>query len=59
MLVNSMQNRLGLFYTTILINFHRRIHGENAVSMSTINLSFRIFQPKILRIQKIQQGTKN
>ena len=59
MLANSMQKRLGLRYTTLLINFHCQTHGENAVSRSTVNLSFRRLQPKITKIQKIQQGTKN
>ena len=54
-----MQNRLGLRYTTLLINCHRHIHGDNAVSKSTVNLAFRRLQPKITQIQKIQQGTKN
>ena len=59
MLANSMQNRLGLRYTTLLINFHCHTHGENAVSMSPVNLAFRGLQPKITKIEKIQQGTKN
>ena len=54
-----MENRLGLRYTTLLINFHRHTHGDNAVSRSTVNLAFRRLQPKITKIQKIQQGTKN
>ena len=59
LLANSMQNRLGPRYTTLLINFHRHKHGDNAVSKSTFNLAFRRFQPKITKIQKIQQGTNN
>ena len=54
-----MQNRLGLCYTTLLINCHRHTHGDNAVRNSTVNLAFRRLQPKIIKIQKIQQGTKN
>ena len=54
-----MQNRLGLRYTTLLINFHRHTHGDNAVSNSTVNLAFMRLQPKITKIQKIQQGTRN
>ena len=54
-----MQNSLGLHYTTLLINFHRQKNGDNAVSRSTVNLAFRRLQPKITKIQKIQQGTKN
>ena len=52
MLANPMQNRLGLHYTTLLINFHRHTHGDNAVSMSTVNFAFRILQPKITKIDK-------
>ena len=59
LLANSMQNRLGLRYTTLLINCHCQTHGNNAVSRSTVNLAFRRLQPKITKIQKIQQGTKN
>ena len=59
MLAASMQNRLGLCFTTLLINFHRHTHDENSVSMSTVNLAFRIFQPKITKTQKIQQGKNN
>ena len=54
-----MQNRLGLRYKTLLINCHCQSHGDNAVSRSTVNLAFRRLQPKITKIQKIQQGTKN
>ena len=59
MLANSMENRLDLRYTTLLINCHRHTHGDNAVIKSTVNLAFRRLQPKITKIQKIQQGTKN
>ena len=59
LLANSMQNRLGLRYTTLLIHFHRQKHGDNAVSRSTVNLDFRILQPKITKNQIIKQGTKN
>ena len=54
-----MENCLGLRYTTLLINCHRHTHGDNAVSRSTVNLAFRRLQPKITKIEKIQQGTKN
>ena len=59
MLANSIQNRLGLSYTKILINCNFQTHGENAVSRSTVNLAFRRLQPKITNFYKIQQGTKN
>ena len=59
LLSNSMENRLGLRYTTLLINFHRHTHGDKAVSRSTVNLDFGRLQPKITKIEKIQQGTKN
>ena len=58
-LADSMENRLGIRYTTQLINFHRQQNGFDAVCRSTVNLSFLRLQPKITRIQKIQQGTKN
>ena len=54
-----MQNRLGLRYKMILINRHCHTHGDNAVIISTVNLAFMRLQPKITRIDKIQQGTKN
>ena len=47
LLENSMQNCLGLRYTTLLINCHRQTHGDNVVSKSTVNLAFRRLQPKI------------
>ena len=59
LLANSTQNRLGLFYTTLLINCHRHTQGEDVVSKSTVDLALRRLQPKITKIQKIQQGTKN
>ena len=59
MLANSMQNRLGLRYATLFINLHRHTHGDNSVSNSAVNLAFRRLQPKIIKIEKIQQGTKN
>ena len=54
-----MENRLGLIYTTQLLNCHRYQNGFYAVCRSTVNLAFLRLQPKITRIQKIQQGTKN
>ena len=54
-----MENRLGLRYTTHLINCHRHHKGFDAVCMSAVNIAFLRLQPKITRIQKIQQGTKN
>ena len=54
LLENSMQNRLGLRYTSLLINCRCQTHGYNAVSSSSVNLDFRRLQPKITKIQKIQ-----
>ena len=54
-----MENRLGLRYTTKLINCHRHQNGFDAVCRSTVNLAYLRLQPKITRIQKIQQSTKN
>ena len=59
MIANSMEISLGLQYTTLLINCHRQTKGENTVCRSTVNLAYRRLQPKITRIQKIQQGTNN
>ena len=58
-LADSMENRLGISYTTQLINCHRYRNDFDAVCRSTVNLAFLRLQPKITRIQKIQQGTKN
>ena len=57
-LADSMENRLGLRYTTQLINFHRYRSGFDAGCRSSVNLAFLRLQPKITRIQKIQQGAK-
>ena len=54
-----MENRLGLHYTTHLINFHLHHKGFDSVCKSTVNLAFLRLQPKITRIQKIEQGTNN
>ena len=54
LIFNSMQNRIGVRYTTLLSNFHRQTHGDNAVSRSTVNLAFTRLQPKITKIQKIK-----
>ena len=54
-----MQNRIGLRYTTLLVNCHRHTYGDNAMSRSTVELAFRRIQPKITKILKIKQGTKN
>ena len=56
-LADKMENKLGLCYTTHLINFHRQHKRFNAVCKSTVNLAFLILQPKRTRIQTIQQGT--
>ena len=58
-IANSMERCIGLRYTTLLINCHRQTNGDNAVCRSTINLACRRLLPKITRVQKIQQGTKN
>ena len=54
-----MERRLGLRYTTILIDCHRQTKGDDAVCRSTVNLAYRRIQPRITKIQKIQQGTNN
>ena len=52
-LADSIENRLGLSYTTQLINYHHYRNGFDAVCRSTVNLAFLRLQPKITRIQKI------
>ena len=59
LIANSMEKRLGLRYNTLLINCHRQTNGDNAMCRSTVNLAYRRLQPKITRVQIIQQGTKN
>ena len=59
LIADSMERRLGLQYTTLLINCHRQTKGDNEVCRSTVNLAYRRILPKITRVQKIQQGTKN
>ena len=59
LLANSMEGRLGLRCTTLLINCHRYTNGYNAVCLSTVYLAYKRLQPRITKIQKIQQGTKN
>ena len=39
--------------------FSHHHKGFNSVCKSTVNLAFLRLQPKITRIHKIQQGTKN
>ena len=56
---NSMEIRLDLRYTTILINCHRQTKGDDAVCRSTFNVAYRRLQPRITRIHKIQKGTKS
>ena len=57
-LADAME-KLGLQYTTHIINCHFHHKGFNAVCKSIINLSFLRIQPKRIRIQKNQQGAKN
>ena len=54
-----MENRLGIMYTTKLLNCHHHQNGVDAVCHSTVNLAFSRLAPKITIIQRIQQGTKN
>ena len=56
---DSMENILGLRYTTQVINCHRYRNDFDAVCKSTVHIAFLILQPKVKRIQKIQQGTNN
>ena len=58
-LVDAMEKNIGLLYRTHLINCHRYHKCFNAVCKSINNIAFLRLQPKITRIQKIHQGTKN
>ena len=58
-LAYAMEKKLGLHYTTHLINFHRHHKGYNAVYNPFVYLAFLRLQPKTTRIQKILQGAKN
>ena len=58
-LADATENILGLHYTTHLINFYCHQNGFDAVCKSTVNLACLRLQPKITRIQKNKQGTKN
>ena len=43
LIANSMERRLGLQYTTLLMNFHRQTNGDNSVYRSIVNLvSYRL-----------------
>ena len=53
-----MENRLEIHYITLLINCHLHTHGDNVLSNPTVNLDFRILQPKITKIEKIKQRKK-
>ena len=52
-LADAMEKKLGLRYTTHLINCHRHHKVFNAVCNSTVDIAFLRLQPKITRIQKI------
>ena len=54
-----MENRLGLSYTTHIINCHRKQNVFDAVCNSTVDLAFLRLQPKITITQKIRHGNKN
>ena len=56
---DSMERRLVLRCTTLLVNCHGQKKGDNAVCRSTVNLAYKRLQHRITRIQKIQQGTNN
>ena len=50
MIANSMERRLGLRYTTLLINCHRQTKGDNSVCRSTVNLAYKRIQPDVPHI---------
>ena len=49
LIANTMERRLVLRYTTLLINCHRQTNGDNAVCRSTVNLAYRRLLPLILQ----------
>ena len=49
LIANSMERRLGLRYTTLLINCHCQTNGDNAVCRSTVNLAYRRLLTLILQ----------
>ena len=49
LIANSMERRLVLRYTTLLINCHRQTNGDNAVCRSIVNLAYRRLLPLILQ----------
>ena len=59
LLADAMENRLGLRYTTHLVDCYRHQNGFDAVCKSTVNLALLRLRPKIIIIQKIQQGTND
>ena len=58
-LADATENKLGLRYTTHLINCHLHQKGFNAVFKSTVNIPFFRIQPKRTRVHKTQQVSKN
>ena len=58
-LVDSMEKRLGLRYTSQLINCRRYQNGFDEVCKTTFNLAFLILQLNRTTIKKIQQVTNN
>ena len=44
-IANSMERRLGLQCTTLLINCHRQKNSDNAMYRSTVNLAYRRLIP--------------
>ena len=53
-----MQNRLGLRYTVLLNNGHRKTQCGNEVSRYTVNLTFRRILPEIAKIRKYNKEQK-
>ena len=58
LIANSMERGLGLRYTTLLINCHRQTKVDNAVCSSTVNLAYKILQPRITKIHKYNKEQK-
>ena len=58
-LADMTEKHLGMRYTTHLINCNCHHNFFNEVCNYTVNIAFLRLQPKITKMQRIQQGTNN
>ena len=57
-IADVMENRLGMRYTTHMINCNHHREGFNAVYKSTVNIDFLILQPRISKLWRTRVGGK-